>query len=81
MGALVPASVSVVVSGVDEPAPGDGNFAADPIYLDSSAASAADWDLHPGAGSPLIDAGDPAELDADGTRADVGAFGGPSGAW
>jgi hypothetical protein len=31
--------------------------------------------------SPLIDAGDPAILDVDGTRSDIGAFGGPLGDW
>lgn len=31
----------------------------------------------PGPGSALIDAGDPEVLDADGTRSDIGAFGGP----
>lgn len=33
--------------------------------------------LHPGAGSPLIDAGDPTVTDPDGSIADLGAFGGP----
>jgi len=32
-------------------------------------------------GSPLIDGGDPAETDADGTRADIGAYGGAWGGW
>ena len=35
------------------------------------------WDLHLQPGSPLIDAGDPAETDLDGTRADIGSYGGP----
>lgn len=34
-------------------------------------------DLAPRAGSPVIDAGDPAILDADGTRSDIGYTGGP----
>lgn len=33
--------------------------------------------LDPSHGSPLVDAGDAAVLDADGSRADIGAFGGP----
>jgi uncharacterized protein (TIGR03382 family) len=33
-------------------------------------------DLWPGFGSPLIDAGDPAVVDPDGGRSDIGAFGG-----
>lgn len=49
---------------------GTGNLAADPLL---------DADNQPGAGSPAIDAGDPdpAYLDADGTRADLGIYGGP----
>jgi MYXO-CTERM domain-containing protein len=35
--------------------------------------------LWPGFGSPLIDAGDPALVDLDGGRSDIGAFGGPDG--
>lgn len=38
------------------------------------------WDLHLLATSPLVDAGDPTLLDADGTRSDIGAYGGPGGA-
>jgi hypothetical protein len=38
-----------------------------------------DWTL--GAGSPAIDTGPPDATDPDGTRADLGAFGGPNGAW
>jgi hypothetical protein len=34
-------------------------------------------DLHLGAGSAWIDTGDPAEDDVDGTRADIGIYGGP----
>ncbi len=41
-----------------------------------------DSDYHLDTDSPLIDAGDPADafLDTDGTRNDIGAYGGPSGA-
>jgi hypothetical protein len=39
-------------------------------------------DLRPAPGSPLIDAGDPAVLDGDGSRSDIGAYGGPGAdAW
>ena len=41
---------------------------------------AEDWDLHPIAGSPTEDAGDPEILDPDGTRSDIGAYGGPGAA-
>jgi hypothetical protein len=31
--------------------------------------------------SPAVDAGDPTRSDADGSRADAGAYGGPNGTW
>lgn len=65
---------------VDDPTGADGNIAVDPLYIDVSGDADA-WDLHLGEGSLCIDAGDPAVLDEDGSRADVGGFGGPSGAW
>ncbi len=48
------------------PPPGEGNFDADPRFVNRSV-----YALHPD--SPCIDAGDPATSDPDGTRADVGA--------
>ena len=68
-------------SGISEPTGTDGNIAEDPLYLDVSSSSAAAWDLHLDTGSLLIDAGDPTILDADGSVSDMGAFGGPDGAW
>ena len=59
----------------------DGNISADPLYTDVSGADATTWDLSLGAGSPAIDAGDPATLDTDGSTADLGAYGGSYGAW
>ncbi|MCB9686389.1 MAG: hypothetical protein H6738_14960 [Alphaproteobacteria bacterium] len=35
-------------------------------------------DLRPGPGSPLIDAGDPTTSDPDGSRTDLGGYGGPA---
>ena len=64
-------------SDVSDPTGADGNFSADPLYMDLSSSSSADWDIHPSDGSPLIDAGDPSILDLDGSPSDVGATGGP----
>jgi predicted outer membrane repeat protein len=63
----------------DTPDPGttNGNLAADPLFVDTSATSALDWSLHLAPGSPLIDAGDPEVPDADGTRRDIGYYAGP----
>lgn len=51
----------------------DGNFAANPMFTDPAAG-----DLHPLAGSPLIDGGVPGQDygDVNGTRNDVGVYGG-----
>ncbi len=60
-----------------------GNISADPRVVGVS--DDGDWtddDWAPGAGSPLIDAGDAAmAADPDGSRADIGAFGGVYGGW
>jgi len=49
-----------------------GNIYQDPMFM-------GDWDFHLQAYSPLIDAGDPDILDVDGTRSDIGCYGGPGG--
>lgn len=54
----------------------DGNVAVDPGFADPSGL---DYSLAPT--SALIDAGDPSLSDPDGTRSDVGAYGGPGGGW
>jgi hypothetical protein len=53
-----------------------GNIDADPLFLGNS-----DFHLQPG--SPCIDAGnpDPQYNDNDGSRNDMGAYGGPGGDW
>ena len=56
-------------------------------YADSNGASCSPGtsltclpsNLHPALGSPLINAGDPAEMDVDGSIADIGVFGGEGG--
>ncbi|MFZ5476481.1 MAG: right-handed parallel beta-helix repeat-containing protein [Myxococcota bacterium] len=55
---------------------GEGNLAGDPAFEDP-----AGWDFHLSPGSPCIDGGNPDRHDTDGTRADMGAFGGPQGSW
>lgn len=49
----------------------------DPRVRGYLAASCDPAGLYPRAGSPLLNAGDPAVLDRDGSRSDVGATGGP----
>lgn len=49
-----------------------GDTHLDPLYVDAAAG-----DLHLGLDSPGLDAGDPAILDPDGGRSDIGAHGGP----
>jgi hypothetical protein len=58
----------------------DGNLSVDPLYVDITSAEPSSWDLALQAGSPLVDAGDPSIFDVDGTRSDIGAWGGPGAA-
>ena len=61
---------------VGGPVGGDGNISADPLFLAWTGVSdGADLRLY--RGSPCVDAGHPSVVDPDGTRADMGAFGGP----
>ena len=57
---------------------GSTHVTGDPQFVDWSADGDCLDDLHPRAGSPLIDAGDPSIKDPDKSRSDIGAFGGPS---
>lgn len=50
----------------------EGKVIEDPMFVSST-----DFRLQPG--SPAIDSGDPSIFDADGSRSDMGAFGGPGG--
>ena len=59
----------------------NGNITADPAYASVSTIEAVGWDLSPGSGSGLVDAGDPSILDVDGSVSDIGATGGPEAAW
>ena len=59
----------------------DGNLGDDPMYADTSSSDSVDWDLSLDSSSTLIDAGNPALLDWDGSSSDMGAYGGPNGRW
>ena len=50
---------------------GIGNLSSDPLFV-----NAAGGDFHLQTNSPAVNAGDPSILDADGSRSDMGAFGG-----
>jgi len=68
-------------SGISDPTGSGGNTTVDPMLADTSSTDPADWDLALDPSSPLIDAGDPSIVDPDCSVGDVGAFGGPAGAW
>lgn len=73
---------SISADPADDPSADTGNISADPGFVAfSDDGDPADDDLHLGTASPCVDAGDPTELDADGTRSDMGAYGGPGGDW
>jgi len=63
--------------GLPDPTGSASNLAEDPLFVDISAAPEGLRVLY---GSPLRDAGDPGVLDVDGSRSNIGAFGGPYGA-
>ncbi|MBM4389728.1 MAG: hypothetical protein FJ090_01290 [Deltaproteobacteria bacterium] len=65
-----------VISGLAEP--DDTSLSVDPLF---AGVPPAEWDLRLATGSPLIDAGAPECVDVDGTRCDLGVFGGPNGSW
>lgn len=61
-------------SGMSNPAGSNGNVNIYPYFGDAS-----NGDFTLTSASKMINAGDPAILDADGSRSDMGAYGGPSG--
>ncbi len=87
-------SVSIVYSDVTDmgvkdlydhfPGPNlaDGNLDTPPLFVDTASEDAGAWDLHLLEVSPLVDAGDPARSDADGSKCDMGSWGGAgAGIW
>ena len=60
----------VTYSDVQQGFVGAGNISSNPLFVNSAM-----WDYHLRSGSPCIDRGDPGSLhDADGSRADMGAY-------
>jgi hypothetical protein len=60
--------------------PGDSDFVADPMFVkDTIPDSNFNFNYHLQAFSPAIDKGNPNILDLDGTRSDIGMYGGPFG--
>ncbi|MFH1469957.1 MAG: putative metal-binding motif-containing protein [Pseudomonadota bacterium] len=71
-------------SGITDPTGTSGNISEDPLFVDWTADGDLDNDdYHLGTGSPCIDTGNSATAyrDADGTRNDMGAYGGPQSEW
>ncbi len=58
---------------------GEHDLFTDPMFINSSSPPTTEFDYHLQYGSPAIDAGAPWLLDADGSRSDIGVFGGPGG--
>jgi hypothetical protein len=69
-------------AGMTDPTGTSGNVAVVPGYTSYAASvSPLVWDLTLGPASALVNAGSPAILNVDGSRSDIGAYGGPGGSW
>ena len=70
-------------SGVTDPTGTAGNISANPSFTSWTDDNTDNDDLSLAAGSTLINAGNPSSAynDIDGTRNDIGAYGGPGGNW
>ena len=67
---------------ITDPTGTDGNIGEYANYLTTVDNDAANWDLHLGSATALIDAGDPTLTDPDGSPSDIGAYGGAgAGDW
>ena len=63
-------------SGMTDPTGTDGNLSTDPAFVDAGAG-----DYHLQSASACVDSGIPDLPDPDGSRSDMGAYGGPYGSW
>ena len=63
-------------SGMTDPTGTDGNLSTDPEFVDPDAG-----DYHLSPTSACVDSGLPDLLDPDGSRSDIGTYGGPYGGW
>jgi hypothetical protein len=64
----------------NQPFIGDSNIIADPMFVDDTIPRiGGTYDYHLQAYSPAIDKGNPDIMDVDGSRSDIGMFGGPLG--
>jgi hypothetical protein len=70
-------------SGVSDPTGTNGNDDSDPGFTSWTNNSTDDDDFALVSASALVNAGNPSSTynDTDGTRNDMGAYGGPGGAW
>jgi hypothetical protein len=57
---------------------GTGGMSSNPQLVSTSAETPDKWDYRLKASSPLIDKGEPDEVDPDENRCDMGAFSGPN---
>ncbi len=68
--------------GVSDPTGEDGNISTDPGFLAAPSSPGSGWDSHLEANAVTVDSGDPTIFDPDGSRSDMGAYGGPGAdAW
>lgn len=66
-------TIPATFAGMGDPTGSNGNISRNPDFASSAAG-----DFHLNAGSPCINAAEPGMTDTDGSRADLGVFGGPS---
>jgi hypothetical protein len=65
-------------NGLNASLPGNGGMSVNPKLVSTGSGSPDKWDYRLKASSPLIDKGEPDEVDPDGSRCDMGAFSGPN---